>query len=373
MTFAWPVALALLVLAPVVAAAYLLALRRRRRRAVTFSSLAVLRQALPRRTRWRRHVPLVALLVGLVALALAAARPRFTTTGRVREATIVLALDESGSMCSTDVAPNRIGAAERAARSFVDALPKATEAGLVAFNGSAQLAVAPTRDRATLVRAIDGLTTGGGTAIGSAILQSVDAISQVDSQVRPVGVAANGPSGASGSAPPAEPTIRPGEHGYVPDVVVVLTDGSNDVGISPIAAANDAAARGVRVYTIGFGTDHPSVMHCTARQLGGVAYAGLSQGPGGGSGLGRGGGGAFGSGTAPLVADFSALRRVAHLTGASSYRARNAAQLERLLSRLPTKLTVATERHELTVVLAALGAVLALLAAAASFRWSPYP
>jgi Ca-activated chloride channel family protein len=387
MTLLWPAGLAALALVPAVLALYLLALRRRRRSAVTVSSLSLLRQAVPPGSRWRRHLPLAALLGALVLLGLATARPEVTTTARVGEATVILALDESGSMCSTDVSPNRIGAAQQAARYFVSTQPSGTAVGLVEFNGFAELAVAPTHDRAPLVQAIDNLATGPGTAIGAAILQSIDAIAQVDSQVRPVGLAADspiglaegynggGPSGASGAT--TGPPTKPGKHGYVPDVIVLLTDGSNNRGISPIAAAGYAAARGVRVYTIGFGTTHPKPLLCTPQQMGGESYVGLGQGYGG-----YGGGGAYGAPPgygsyggfhSPLVADLPALRRVSQLTGASSYAARNVSELERVFADLPKDVTLQREHHELSVLFAALGALLTLAAAAASMRWGAYP
>ena len=102
---------------------------------------------------------------------MAAARPQITSDVPFGHSTVILALDESGSMCSTDVVPNRIVAAATAARKFVDSLPSTTLAGLVEFNGFAEIAVAPTTDRTRLDQAIETLSVGPGTAIGSAILR----------------------------------------------------------------------------------------------------------------------------------------------------------------------------------------------------------
>jgi Ca-activated chloride channel homolog len=149
-SFTWPLALLLLLAVPLVLGVYLLAMRRRRRQAVTYSSLALLRTVLPHRSRWRRYVPLALLLASLGLLAVASARPQLTSDISIGRTSIILALDTSRSMCSTDVQPNRISVAQKAARDFVDSQPVGTRTGLVIFSGFAQLAVPPTRDRKAL-------------------------------------------------------------------------------------------------------------------------------------------------------------------------------------------------------------------------------
>jgi Ca-activated chloride channel homolog len=381
-TFTWPVALLLLLAVPLTLGIYVLALRRRHRQAVTYSNLALLRAALPRRSRWRRHVPISLLLASLALLAVASARPQLTSKVPLSQTTIVLAMDESGSMCSTDVYPDRLAAAEKAAREFVNSQPSGARIGLVAFAGFAELAVAPTRDRSALDRGIDNLQSNPGTAIGAAILQSLDAISEVDPKVAPVGNAVlyaaaspSAPSGGPGSVStggqgaagtgsnPAKP-----RHGYVPDVIVLLTDGQNNRGITPVQAAAYAVARGVRVYTIGYGTTHPGPLKCTPQQ--GGFYLGGNFGSSGG-----GFGGGFGSGfdLAQLVADLPPLQEVSRLTGAKSYTARTASELHKVFAGLPRQIRVQTERHEVSADFAAIGALLALAALWASARWSPQP
>jgi Ca-activated chloride channel homolog len=388
-SFIWPAALFLLLVAPLTFGAYLLAIRRRQRQAVTYSSLALLRAAVPRRSRWRRHVPIALLLGSLALLAVAAARPQFTSKVPLSQTTIILALDESGSMCSTDVYPDRLSAAEKAARQFVNSQPSGTRIGLVAFAGFAELAVPPTRDRNALDRAINDLNSNPGTAIGAAILQSLDAISEVDPKVPAVGnavlsaaAAPSAPSGGLGSvgavipgaagggqnpaAPnPAEP--KTGES-YVPDVIVLLTDGQNNRGITPQQAAAYAVARRVRVYTIGYGTTHPGPLKCTAQQ--GGFYLGGNFGSSSG---GFGGGFGSGFGLSQLVADLPPLQQVSRLTGAESYTARNASELRKVFADLPKRIGVQTERHEVSADFAAIGALLALAALWASTRWSPQP
>ena len=180
-------------------------------------------------------------------------------------------------MCSTDVEPNRLAVAQEAARAFVENQPKGMRMGLVVFSGFAELTVPPTTDRKALVDAIDGLTTGRGTAIGSAMLKGLDAIAEANPDVAPVGDAPE--------TEPAPPATKPGANGYVPDIVVLLTDGANNRGIEPLDAVPYAVERRVRVYTIGFGTTNPSPPSCTREQLGGDVFdAGGFGGGGGGFG-----------------------------------------------------------------------------------------
>src|SRR3954469_22198304 len=203
MTFAWPFALLLLLAAPAVAGAYFWKLRRRRKQAVTYSSVALLRSVMPPGSRWRRHVPLGALLACLVVLGVASARPQLTRSIPISRTSVILALDVSRSMCATDVEPNRLTVAQNSARAFVQHQARGTRTGLVVFSGGAQLVVAPTTDRKALVQAIDGLSTGAGTAIGAAMLKSLDAIAEVNANVKAVGTA------TPATAPAADPGAGP--------------------------------------------------------------------------------------------------------------------------------------------------------------------
>ena len=360
MTFGWPFALAALVVVPALLLAYLWQLRRRRRHAVPFPDLALIRAAAPSRSAWRRHVPIALVLTALAALGLAAARPQVPVAVQADESAIILALDVSGSMCSTDVDPNRLTAAQSAVRQFVKDQDAGTRIGLVVFSGSAQVAVAPTTVRADLLTALDTLVTGRGTAIGAAILKSVDAIAQIDPQVKPVGTA-DDPAGAPPTT--AEPAPAPAAGGPVPEIVVLLTDGANTRGTLPVEAARTAAGRGVRVYPIGFGTANPAPLSCTAAQLGGgFDPRGL-------------GGGGFGGGgrRAALVADEATLRQVATITGGEYFSAGDAGQLQTVLTGLPRKVVVVHRDVELSAALAGLAALLVLLSVGAAVRWSTFP
>lgn len=358
MSFQWPLALLSLILVPALLAVYWWALRRRRRSAVRYSSVALLRSVLPGRKRWQRHLPVALLLAGIAALALASGRPQVVRSVPDARTSIILALDVSGSMCSSDVEPNRLAVAQDAASAFVRSQPKGLRMGLVAFAGFAELAVPPSTDRKALLEAIAGLTTGRGTAIGSAMLKSLDAIAEVNPAVQPVGDA----TGADDTSAPA----TPGVDGYVPDIVVLLTDGASNRGIEPLDAVPYAVARRVRVYTIGFGTTNPAGMSCTREQLGGDVFGG---------GFGRGGGGFGGGGGFRrfLVADTPTLMAIAEGTGGTYHGAEDADQLREVFSNLPKEVAKQKRPTEVTWMLAALGGLLAAAAVAGSMRWSPYP
>ena len=242
MSFSWPWALLSLLIIPILAGVVWLLRRRRRRAAVRVTSIALVRAALPSRTRWTRLIPTLLLLLGFATLGVGAARPQATVPVPSNSTTIMLAMDVSGSMCSTDVEPNRLTVAQEAAVSFIESQDGETKIGLVAFAGVAGLQVPPTTDKDVLIEAIDNFTTARGTAIGSAILTSIDSIAAINPTVAPTGV-------------DAESAQR---SGYAADVIVVLTDGANTQGVEPATAAESAAVRGLRVFTIGFGTTTPS-------------------------------------------------------------------------------------------------------------------
>jgi Ca-activated chloride channel family protein len=352
MSFSWPWALSALLVIPLVFAVWWLARRRRRRAVVRVTSIALVRAAVPGRSSWRRRIPPALLALGLAVLAVGAARPQATVPVPSSSATIMLALDVSGSMCSTDVKPNRLTAAEQAAADFIKSQTGGPRIGLVAFAGTAVVIVPPTTDTRQLTSALGGLTTSFATAIGEGILTSLDAIAQVDPSVPPTGAAVSRPRGA----------------GYADDVIVVLTDGSNNRGIDPQTAAKQAAGRGVRVFTIGYGTDSPAPLACSSDQFGGF-------GGGGGGGLssggfgGQAGGGGF-SGGNPLEADYGALVHISKTTGGTFYRAQDASQLSRALTRLPAAFTIVRKHVDLAAWFAAGGGLLIAAAVALSLWWN---
>ena len=379
MSFGVPLLLVTLLFVPALLGAYVWQLRRRRRQAVRFSNVALLRAAGAGSSSWRRHVPIALVLCALGLLGLASARPTVRAQVPTSSSTIILALDVSGSMCATDVVPNRLAAAQAAVRSFVEGQNDETKVGLVVFSGFAQLAVAPTLDRNELLAAIDAVTTGRGTTIGAAILRSIDAIAELDPAVAPADPVTepttDGP-GFGEPTPAPTTTTQPGSGpggggaggrvGVAPEIIVLLTDGANTRGVTPAEAADQAAARGVRVYPIGFGTTNPTQLACTRdqyggfepriRDFGGVGGSGGAGGPSGSGGSG-GSGGSTMAGRNFLVVDEAALKGVAQRTGGEYFAARDAEGLTSVLADLPKHVTVAEQDVDVSAAAALLAAV----------------
>jgi Ca-activated chloride channel family protein len=369
MNLLWPWFLLLLLLIPVAVAIYVWVLRRKRRFAVRYSSLSLIREALPKRSMWRRHIPFALFLLGLSGLVTAMARPVAEVEVPLSRTTIILALDVSRSMCATDVPPNRLTVAQDAALAFIDDQVEGTQIGIVAFADTAEVVVPPTRDKAVLKQAIVNMTTSLGTAIGSATLKSVDAIAEINPEVEP--------SGVDLSEAQVETEQDQDEDGasYRPDIIVLLTDGANTRGANPINAAQKAADRGLRVYTIGFGTLDPGRTVCTREQLGSDTYGGRFGGGGFGGGFGGGNFRGDGSGGYPryLLLDEPTLRTVADMTGGEYYRAENADQLLDVFLNLPTQIVLQKETMEISVLFTALGGLFAAVAVGLSLIWFRFP
>ncbi len=327
MSLTWPWLLATLLLVPALFALVWVLRRRRRTAAVRVTSIALVRSAIPARSPWRRRIPPALLALGLLVLALGAARPQLSVPVAADGTSIILAMDVSSSMCATDVDPNRLSVAQDAALDFVDSQPSGTRIGLVTFAGTAGLLVPPTDDVDQLEEAIEGFTVSRGTAIGSAILTSLDAIAEIDPSVAGTGVDLEADS----------------ETSYVPHVIVVLTDGASTQGVDPATAAEQAAARGVRVFTIGFGTTTPAASVCSSTQAGGNLLGG------------GGGGGGAGS---PLVFDEESLTEVADATGGTYYQAENADELGDALDDLPSTFSLTREDRDVSAWFAGAGGLL---------------
>lgn len=360
MIFLWPWLLLLLVLVPVLIVIYIWNLRRKRKYAVRYSSLALIREALPKRSRWRQHVPFALFLLAVTSLITAMARPNAEVQVPLSRTTIILALDVSRSMCATDVEPNRLAVAQEAALAFIENQADDVRIGLVAFAGFAEIVVPPTNDKEVLQEAVRNFTTSIGTAIGSATLKAIDAIAEVNDQVLPSGFDLSQQAGES----PLESGL------FQPDIIVLLTDGANSRGPFPLDAAQQAADRQVRIYTIGFGSTEPQQMVCTPQQLGSDAFnEGFGRFSGGFTGSFTGGGGfrRF------LLLDEETLQGVADITGGEYYRAENAEQLYDVFVDLPTDVVLQKERLEISVAFSILGAVLVMLAVGLSVLWHRFP
>ena len=172
MNFLWPQYLWLLLVVPVLVAAYV-ALLRRKKAAVRYADLGLVKSAMSPTQRFRRHVPPLLFVLAIVAALLAAARPTAVITLPSDARTIILAIDVSLSMRATDVEPNRMVAAQEAAKAFVQELPQDIRAGIVTFAGTALVVQPPTLNREDLVAAIDRFQLQRHTAIGSGLIVSL--------------------------------------------------------------------------------------------------------------------------------------------------------------------------------------------------------
>ena len=342
MVFLWPTLLWLLLAVPLLVLLYWWLLHRRKKTALSYSSLALVREALGPGQRLRRHIPPALFLLALIALLLAAARPLAVITLPAQDQTIMLAMDVSGSMRAADVEPDRLTAAQNAAKAFIAELPRHVRVGIVAFAGSAQLAQLPTQNREDLVEAIDSFQLQRGTATGNGIMLSLATLFPDAG----IDIAALGGRQAMrprsmdeiGKQDPAKPFTPVAPGSYTSAAVIMLTDGQRTTGVDPLEAAKWAADRGVRVYTVGVGTVQGET----------IGFEGWSM---------------------RVRLDEETLKAVAARTHAEYFHAATAEDLKKVYEALSTRLTVEKKETEVSALLALAGAVLALLAAALSVWW----
>ncbi|WP_164963774.1 VWA domain-containing protein [Rubrivivax sp. JA1026] len=338
MSFLWPQMLPALALLPVLVLLYLWILRRRRRATVRLASVAIVKQALGKGPGWRRHVPPALLALALAVLLLALARPTATLTLPMAERTIILAMDVSGSMRAEDVKPNRLVAAQEAARAFVESLPREVRVGVVSFAGTAAVVQAPTTSRDDVFAAIERFQLQRGTAIGSGIVLSLatifpDAgidIQQITGQ-RTMPRMLGDPEKKTEFTP-----VPPGSYGSA--AMILLTDGQRTTGPDPIDAAKMAADRGIRVYTVGVGTTQGEI----------IGFEGWSM---------------------RVRLDEDTLRQIAQMTTGEYFYAGTAEDLKKVYQRLGSRMVVERKETEITALFAGLGALLALAASALSLWW----
>ena len=331
MQFLSPDMLWLLLLVPVLVGAYILAQRRRARYALRYSSLSIVREALGKRPGWRRHIPPLLFLCGLALMLFAAARPFGVVTLPRTQATVILTIDVSGSMRANDMKPTRLEAAKAAALAFVALQDPQTRIGVVAFSWNANIVQAPTTDREAVRAAVTRLTNQQSTAIGSGILVSLDAIFEKPN---------TNPPRLGDPLAAATPTPTPVPHGnYEPATIILLTDGQNRTGPSPITAAQAAADRGVRIFTIGVGTPQGTTIE---------------------------GGGSFGF---RAVLDEDTLKRIAAITDGKYFHASDETALLTIYQNLAKGVVVTQEKEESTVIFTAVAMLFLMIGGALSLFW----
>ena len=344
MRFIWPEFLWLLFLAPLLVVLYVWVLRRRRIDAVVYPSLGLVRPAMRKGGVWRRHVPPAIFLLGLIAAILAASRPSALVALPSRERIIILAIDVSLSMRASDVLPTRLQAAKDAAKSFVMELPVDMRVGIVSFAGTAALVQTPTRDKEELVAAIDRLQLDRQTAIGSGILVSLATLFPDDGiDLEPWTLGRR--SGPSAVPKVAEKKVekkpfQPVEPGSNPSkAIILLTDGRRTTGPLPSDAARLAAERGVKVFTVGFGTAAGAQVPIEGYSI----Y---------------------------MAFDEETLKTVAELTRAEYFHASTGAELKKVYETLSSRIVMNKEHTEIAMLLAALSAFLLLLSGGLSLLWT---
>jgi Ca-activated chloride channel family protein len=324
---------------PLFVAAYLVVLRRKKKLALRYASLGLVREAMGMGQRIKRHIPPLLFFAALAAMLVAMARPQATITLPTQHETVILAMDISGSMRATDVEPNRLVAAQNAAKQFVAEQPENVRIGVVAFAGTATVAQAPTRNREDVIAAIDRFQLQRATAIGSGIIVSLAAI--FPDQGIDVGTLTYGAEtprrGEKTTAPPAPPKpVAPGS--YASAVIILLTDGQRTTGPDSIMAAKMAAERGVRVYTVGVGTPEGKI----------IGFEGWSM---------------------RVRLDEETLKEIAKITNAEYFYAGNAVDLNKVYQALNAKLVLERKKTEVTALFAALAALFAVVSAALSLAW----
>jgi len=347
MKFLWPEMLLWLLAVPALVAAYVYWLRRKKKGAVRYPSLALLKAAMGPRDRIRRHVPPALLLLSLTAMLVAIARPTAMVTLPSQQQTIILAIDVSLSMGATDVDPNRLTAAQIAAKSFVEEHPSNARIGIVAFGASASLVQPPTQDKEALLSAIDGFQLQRGTATGSALYVALatlfpEAGIDVASLAVPGGFWRGTPPERSRKLDPAKPEpkkadpVAPGSYNNA--VVILMSDGRRTTGPDPMDAARMAAERGLRVFTVGFGTAAGAM----------IGFEGWS---------------------AYVRLDEETLKAVADVTRGEYFYAGTAADLTKVYQSLNSRLILERKSLEITSLFAAAAALLIIVALALSLVW----
>jgi Ca-activated chloride channel homolog len=341
MTFFWPNLLWLLLFVPLLVAVYIWLMKRKKKLALRYASLSIVREAMGTGPNFRRHIPPLLFLLSIAAMLLASARPFAVISLPSTQETIILAMDVSGSMRATDVLPNRMVAAQNAAKAFLADLPKGVKVGIVAFAGSATVAQIPTLNREDLVSAIDRFQMQRATAIGNAIVMSLATIFP-DAGID-LGQLQYGNQRQRGVSIDEKPKdkkeftpVPPGS--YKSAAIILLTDGQRTTGIDTIEAAKMAADRGVRVYTVGIGTVNGET----------IGFEGWSM---------------------RVRLDEATLKTVAQKTDADYFYAGTAQDLKKVYETLSSRLTVEKKETEISGLLALFAAILAISAAALSLLW----
>ena len=334
MNFLWPGNLYLVLFVPALIAAYVWAQRRRQKYALRYASLSLVREALGKGPGRKRHIPPALFLIALFFMVLGTARPETVVVVPVQEGTVILAIDVSGSMLAEDLKPNRMEAAKDAAKLFVAKQGPDVKLGVVAFSGDAQIVQTPTKDHDMVIAAINRLRPQRATAIGRGMLASLDAIFLDSEETAPSVIALHRLAGEpTGPTPPPVPVGA--DHTAT---IVLLSDGQNNQFPAPQQVIEDAASRGIRVYTVGLGSADGTVVRIQGRSV-------------------------------RTRLDEATLKAIAEGTDGQYFNASNEKDLRAVYENLSTQLVFRQQKTEITAILTAIAAVFSMIAAALSLFW----
>ena len=345
MTFLWPSMLFSLILVPVILLVYLRMQRRRSKLAASFSGFGSSQANTKRNPGLRRHIPPAVFLAGLVTLQVALARPQATIDLPRVEGTVILVFDVSGSMAAEDANPTRMEAAKAMAQKFVLSQPETVKIGIVSFSGSGFAVQAPTNDPDKLLTAIKRLKPQTGTSLGQGILAALHTIA-VDAGLEKVDQAASG-SASSSQDTPQDPQQPPSESNliaqlpegpYPASVIVLLSDGENNMSIDPLAAAQAAADHNVRINAIGFGT----TAGITLKLDGFSVHTAL---------------------------DEATLKNITQTAGGNYYNAQEEQDPKAVFDNLVPQLVVKPEKMEITSIFAGASLLIIIMGAVFSMVW----
>ncbi len=324
MTFRSPWLLGLLLVVPAIVWAHASSRRRRARRLAELAAQGLVTTSSTPPTRARRHLPFALFVAALALLIVGMAQPMTTVHTPRREGTVILALDVSNSMRADDVAPTRLEAAKTAARAFVKRQPPAVRIGVVAFGDGAVVVQTPTNAHADVIGSIDRLSPEGGTSLGQALVTSLSAVAGKPVTIDPEALASDSAQvdiGYFGSA-----------------TVVLLTDGEETSRPDPVSVAELASVAGVRIHSIGVGTEAGTVV-----QVDGFSVA--------------------------TALDRRLLERVASITDGTYHEADDAAGLAAISETIDLRFKLVSEHTEVTGLFSVAGIVLLVAGALLSVLW----
>lgn len=330
MSFIWPIMLLLLLVLPLVVWLYVRLQWRRRLVLERYGSLGFVQGAGGSRLGARRHIPPALFLAGLTILLIALARPQTVVSLPRVEGTVILTFDVSGSMAATDLQPTRMEAAKTVARDFVQRQPPTVRIGVVVFSDNGLAVQAPTNDQAAILGAINRITPQRGTSLGQGIMASLNTLdADAEDDTRLYSTLTPTPTPTPAPVPPGSDTST---------AIVLLTDGENTGPPEPLEAAQMAADRGVRVYTVGIG----SAQGIDLEVEGFTVHTQL---------------------------DEETLKQIADLTAGTYYNAQSQDDLRAIYESIELQLVVRPEETEVTALFAGVGLLILLLGGTCSFLW----